>query len=138
MSWLARLKAENSDACTPCEELTKLPKAPSVSFVSAPHSAHGENSPGEAAPAWLFHFPDADPLAAYPNATAAAPLPKLAEEPERSCRGCRHFRRPGLSGGYCGGDRLDLPPAYGPGHPLRRFPGDGGASCLIWEEPQNA
>ncbi len=152
MSWLARLKAENSDACTPCEELTKLPKAPSVSFVSAPHSAHGENSPGEAAPAWLLSFPDRDPLevhfipaatraealAAYPSATAAAPLPKLAGEPERSCRGCRHFRRPGLSGGYCGGDRPDLSPAYGPGHSLRRLPIDGGASCLNWEGPSNA
>ncbi len=110
------------------------------------------NEPTVAAPAWLLSFPDRDPLevhfihaatraealAAYPSATAAAPLPKLAEEPERSCRGCRHFRRPGLSGGYCGGDRPDLSPAYGPGHSLRRLPIDGGASCLNWEGPSNA
>lgn len=88
MSWLERLKAENFSACTPCEELTKPTKAPSVSFVSPPHSAHGENSQGAAAPAWLLHFPDADPLevhfipaathaealAYYPDAVAAEPL----------------------------------------------------------------
>ena len=152
MSWLARLKAENSGQCTPCDELPKLSKGAFGSKDSAPHCAHGENSQGAAAPAWLLHFPDADPLevhfipaatraealAAYPDAVAATPLPKLAEEPERSCRGCRHFRRPGLSGGYCGGDLPDLSPAYGPGHSLRRLPIDGGASCLGWEVPNNA
>lgn len=49
-----------------------------------------------------------------------------------ACLSCEHFKRPGLSDGLCGGDRLDLPPAYGPGHPLRRLPGDGGADCSKW------
>lgn len=120
-----------------------------VAVASPPKAISTEPNIAEA---WLLHFPDADPLevhfipaatraealAAYPSATAAAPLRKLADEPERSCRGCRHFRRPGLSGGYCGGDRPDLSPAYGPGHSLRRLPIDGGASCLNWEVPSNA
>src|SRR5574338_1532630 len=62
MSWLARLKRENSSPCTPCEALPKLPKAPFDSKDSAPHSAHGEISEGEAAPAWLLHFTDREPL----------------------------------------------------------------------------
>ncbi|GEC97639.1 hypothetical protein ZRA01_37120 [Zoogloea ramigera] len=50
---------------------------------------------------------------------------------ETSCRTCAHFRRPGLSDGYCC-ERDDLPPAYTPGHPLRKLPDDGGASCTAW------
>jgi hypothetical protein len=49
-----------------------------------------------------------------------------------SCKTCRHLRRPGLSDGHCGG-RDDLPHAYTAGHPLRRLPDDGGASCTTWE-----
>ena len=49
------------------------------------------------------------------------------------CYGCQHFARPGLSDGYCGG-RADLGPAYGPGHPLRVLPADGGAACSSYEE----
>lgn len=45
------------------------------------------------------------------------------------CRSCAHFARPGRADGYCGSDRPDLPPAYGPGHPLRQLPADRGASC---------
>jgi len=41
------------------------------------------------------------------------------------CRRCLHFRRPGLSDGYCT-RRDDLPPAYGL---LRELPEDGGARC---------
>lgn len=51
---------------------------------------------------------------------------------ERGCRTCVHRRRPGLSDGYCGGDRTDLPPAYGVGHPLRVLPSDSGAECGQW------
>lgn len=51
---------------------------------------------------------------------------------ESSCRTCAHLGRPGLSDGHCGG-RDDLPPAYGPGHPLRQLPADGGASCSTWK-----
>lgn len=40
-----------------------------------------------------------------------------------TCPHCTHFRRPGLSAGYCGG-REDLPPAYGENHPLKQIPAD--------------
>lgn len=55
-----------------------------------------------------------------------------SSDAERGCRLCRYLRRPGLSDGYCGGDRPDLPPAYGPGHQLRKVPPDGGESCPRW------
>lgn len=50
------------------------------------------------------------------------------------CKGCAHHRRPGRSDpGYCGG-RDDLPLAYGPGHPLRKLPRDGGAACQEFKD----
>jgi len=51
----------------------------------------------------------------------------------KTCTDCRHLRRPGLGNRYCGGGRDDLSPAYGPGHPLRRLPEDGGEECEKWE-----
>lgn len=93
----------------------------------------------------------AETLATYPEAVAAEPLPddaaprqseqqgarQSAQESAQksaapSCKTCRHLKRPGLSAGYCDG-RSDLPPAYGPGHQLRRLPADGGATCTTWE-----
>jgi len=94
-------------------------------------------------------------LAGYPDALAAEPLldhagarqsahesahlraHKSAEESARkSAVGggatCRHRRRPGLSAGYCGGERDDLPGAYGAHHPLRRLPDDMGATCACY------
>jgi hypothetical protein len=50
---------------------------------------------------------------------------------EHTCRNCEHFAQPGLSDGLCGG-RPDLPPAFGPGHPLRQLPADHGADCQAW------
>jgi hypothetical protein len=46
------------------------------------------------------------------------------------CYQCRHFSRPGLSDGYCGG-RLDLPHAYGFMHFL---PAGKGATCNDFKE----
>lgn len=46
------------------------------------------------------------------------------------CRRCLHFRRPGLSGGYCT-RRDDLAPAYGL---LCELPEDGGARCDDFDE----
>ena len=114
MNWLDRLKAENSGTCTPSGALPELPKAPSGSKGSAPHSAHGENFTRTTRPA----ANDAQPV--------------RQQEPARSCRTCRHLKRPGLSDGHRGG-RDDLPHAYTAGHPLRRLPADGGASCGTWE-----
>ena len=45
------------------------------------------------------------------------------------CRRCRHFRRPGLSDGYCTG-RDDLPAVYGFMHAL---PADEGATCAAFD-----
>lgn len=46
-----------------------------------------------------------------------------------TCRRCVHHRTPGLSAGYCGGPRDDLPRAYGTDHPLRVLPPDRGRDC---------
>jgi len=115
-------------------------------------------SPADASPVWLIHCPDRQPvevhfwppatlaeaLTGYPTAINAEPMQAPpapdagrwragpAALPARSCRTCRHLKRPGLSDGHCGG-RDDLPAAYGPGHPLRRLPDDGGAGCTAWE-----
>lgn len=51
----------------------------------------------------------------------------------RGCDTCALRSAPGRSDGYCGG-RDDLAPAYGPGHPLRVLPADGGVSCARWRE----
>ena len=50
------------------------------------------------------------------------------------CRRCLHFRRPGLSAGYCT-RRDDLAPAYGL---LRELPDDGGARCGAFDEGRGA
>jgi hypothetical protein len=48
------------------------------------------------------------------------------------CKTCVHLARPGKSEGYCGG-RSDLPPAYGPLHPLRRLPTSALFDCSTYE-----
>lgn len=50
---------------------------------------------------------------------------------ERSCLTCRHLRRPGTARG-CASGREDLAPLFGPHHPLRRLPDDGGKACSLW------
>jgi len=50
----------------------------------------------------------------------------------RGCSTCRYRKRPGLSAGYCGGGRDDLPAAYGLHHPLRKLPDDQGAGCASY------
>ena len=50
------------------------------------------------------------------------------------CWWCAHIRRPGMADvGYCS-VREDLPRAYGPNHPLRQLPADGGVSCEQYSE----
>lgn len=53
----------------------------------------------------------------------------------QACLDCRHRKTPGLSAGYCA-QRTDTAHAYGPGHPLRRLPDDGGAECVFFEGRQ--
>ena len=91
---------------------------------------------------WFAPAADHDEaLASYPDAVAAEPLPEVrtpvrnevrTETAARGCSTCRHRRRPGLSAGYCGGGRDDLPGAYGLHHPLRKLPDDQGESCASY------
>lgn len=116
---------------------------------------------------WLLHYPDREPLevwfapaadhaealAGYPDAVAAEPLldqacahKSASESAQESapqsavlgCSTCRHRKRPGLSAGYCGGGRDDLPGAYGLHHPLRHLPADQGASCASYMPHEGA
>lgn len=124
------------------------------------HPAAGETQTDTAPPIqatrWLLHYADRDPmeawfapavdhdeaLAGYPDAVAAEPLPQVRTETaicdlyarvrERGCSTCRHRKRPGLSAGYCGGGRDDLPGAYGLHHPLRKLPDDQGVTCASY------
>ena len=89
------------------------------------------NDPGQNQP--LAHAAEALSDHADTRQSARQSAQELAQKPAvPSCKTCRHLHRPGLSDGHCGG-RDDLPPAYTPGHPLRRLPDDGGASCTTWE-----
>ncbi|WP_157277017.1 hypothetical protein [Thauera aminoaromatica] len=102
--------------------------------------------------AWFSPAVDHDEaLAACPDAVAAEPLldqacarqsaresahpcahKSASESAVLGCSTCRHRKRPGLSAGYCGGGREDLPGAYGAHHPLRRLPDDMGATCACY------
>lgn len=98
----------------------------------ASHLSHREeNTVGHCKPSICAAVPRVPPVP--PQNVKAASVEQSAQESAlkpaaTSCRTCRHLKRPGLSAGYCGG-REDLPPAYGPGHPLRRLPDDRGATC---------
>jgi hypothetical protein len=74
--------------------------------------------------------PTQKPPLARPAAINAQPVRQ--RQPAPSCRTCNHARRPGGLTTLCGG-RDDLPHAYTAGHPLRRLPDDGGASCAVWD-----
>lgn len=97
----------------------------------------------------------AEALVAYPDAVAAEPLLDHAgarqsaaqsaqqsaqesaqesaqQSTARGCSTCRYRKRPGLSAGYCGGGRDDLPGAYGLHHPLRKLPDDQGEGCASY------
>ncbi len=125
-----------------------------VAVANPPQGGVAANDP-TAAPAshWLIHFADRDPLeswfspavthgevlAAHPAALAAEPIPErdirkptTSTMTTASCKTCRHRKRPGLSAGYCGGGRDDLPGAYGLHHPLRKLPADEGESCASY------
>ena len=115
-----------------------------------------DTAPHVRATRWLLHYADREPLevhfapaadhdealAAYRDAVAAEPLAEVRTTPvrievrtetaARGCSTCRHRRRPGLSAGYCGGGRDDLPGAYGLHHPLRKLPADEGESCASY------
>ena len=115
-----------------------------------------DTAPPVRATRWLLHYADREPLEVWfapaadhaealvadPDAVAAEPLPEVRTPPVRNevrtettargCSTCRHRKRPGLSAGYCGGGRDDLPGAYGLHHPLRKLPDDQGESCASY------
>lgn len=63
------------------------------------------------------------------------PFKAATKAPQRAaCSACQQWTRPGLSGGYCGAHRPDMAAAYGPNHPLRCLPHDGGAHCTHFTE----
>ncbi|WBL65013.1 hypothetical protein [Thauera sp. WB-2] len=123
--------------------------------VDSSETLPSDTAPPIRATRWLLHYADREPLEVwfapaadhdealvrYPDAVAAEPLPEMlaqsAHEPARQsaargCSTCRHRKRPGLSAGYCGGGRDDLPGAYGLHHPLRKLPADQGESCASY------
>ena len=80
-------------------------------------------------------FQKLDGLQAANDPTPESPPVQVTarqQQPAQSCRTCEHARRPGGLTTLCGG-RDDLPHAYTAGHPLRRLPDDGGASCAVWD-----
>ena len=141
-------------------ELHFLCRNPAGEELTSADDVHRETPTNTAPPIratrWLVHFLDREPvevhfapaadhdeaLAAYRDAVAAEPLPEVRTTPVRNavrtetaargCSTCRHRRRPGLSAGYCGGGRDDLPGAYGLHHPLRKLPADEGESCASY------
>ena len=79
----------------------------------------------------------APPEAQTPRRSAArivgAPLaPPTARASIARCIDCAHRRVPAHSDGYCL-VRMDMPPAYGEGHPLRRCQPDGGRDCPLFQ-----
>ncbi len=146
---LSTLERQNGTSGT-SDVLADVPPKPAPTLGgTSGTSGTSENGKGEAQaeafPVWLIVCPDrrrpfevhlwppatlAEVLALYPTGTDAQPVRQHVEP--RSCRTCRYLKRPGLSGGLCAG-RDDLPHAYTAGHPLRRLPDDGGASCGTWE-----
>lgn len=138
-------KREASRAATAIPAISAIQKTGTAATVARIATiAVATRRAGTTSPVWLIHHPNRRPaevhfwppatlveaLAIYPAAISAEPARQ--QEPARSCRTCRHLHRPGLSDGHCGG-RDDLPPAYTAGHPLRRLPDDGGASCAAWD-----
>jgi hypothetical protein len=76
--------------------------------------------------------PEQPPVQVITRPAACNAKPARQQQPAPSCRTCNHARRPGGLTTLCGG-RDDLPHAYTAGHPLRRLPDDGGASCAVWQ-----
>lgn len=65
--------------------------------------------------------------------TYHGPAPVIPRASAHVCTSCRHLTQPGKRAAYCA-TRNDLPPAYGPGHPLQHLPADSGASCAQWSQ----
>ena len=141
MSYLERLKrSANAGAVTQKNQNNPETESFLGSLGTPPapfqkiEGATAANDPGQTRP--LAHAAEALPDHAAPRQSepqsARQSAQDSAQKSATSCRTCRHLKRPGLSAGYCGG-RDDLPSAYTAGHPLRRLPDDGGASCTTWE-----
>lgn len=83
----------------------------------------------------LVEAKDIEMLTLWANWLAAEALqagPAPVHDQNKDCGYCKHFRRPGLSNGYCTG-RDDLPRPYGDDHPFRTLPADQGRGCAVFE-----
>lgn len=81
-----------------------------------------------AVPAPLKGWREKREIPEFPKSTETGKTGNETTPPR--CRWCAFLRRPGRAPAYCASaDRPDLPPAYGPLHPLRRLPADQGKSC---------
>ena len=82
---------------------------------------------------------DADTITAWAGwvsglgATYHGPTPIIPRPGTHVCTTCRHWTKRGKLDAYCA-TRNDLPPVYGPGHPLQHLPADSGASCAQWSQ----
>lgn len=160
--YLDLLKKTESAGVPDLQNLQNPRKPSFVGFVGTPppgfqkkeaanESRGATTLQGVAAPAWLLHFADRDPLevwysppvthpqvlADYADALAAEPLGLIQRNPSegaRGCKRCQHRARPGhAEPGYCA-LRTDQLKAYGPDHPLHQLPADGGAECNLFED----
>lgn len=134
MSYLDRLKKSASEGAGTLQNHQNPESRGFVGFEGTPpgpfqkiEGAKAANDPGRKQ--IVAHAVEVPPD--HPDARQSAQESAL-KPAAPSCRTCRHLHRPGLSVGHCGG-RDDLPHAYTAGHPLRRLPDDGGASCTTWE-----
>lgn len=138
MSYLDRLKKSANAGGSTLQNHQNPESRGSVGFEGTPpapfqkiEGARAANDPGQTRP--LAHAAEALPDHAGTRQSARQSGQESAQKSAApSCKTCRHLKHPGLSAGYCG-ERGDLPPAYTAGHPLRRLPDDGGASCTTWE-----
>ncbi len=137
MSYLDRLKKSGNAGGSTLQNHQNPESRGFVGFEGTPpapfqkiEGAKAANDPGQKQP--LAHAAEALPEHPDTRQSARQSAQESAQKPAPSCKTCRHLKRPGLSDGHCDG-RDDLPPAYTAGHPLRRLPDDGGASCTTWE-----
>ena len=143
MSYLDRLKKSGGAGGGTLQNHQNLETGGFVGFEGTPpgpfqkiEGARAANDPGQKQPLARAAATLAEGLPRQHESgteEGGTPTPPPRNAPATSCRTCRHLKRPGLSDGHCGG-RDDLRPAYSDGHPLRRLPDDGGASCTTWEE----
>ncbi len=140
MAYLEQLKKISEGPCTLPKEQKQFADIHCLGFLGTrPGAFHKEDGLPDA----LLQMLDGCLAAGLYDANERALLVRLFDDDEAGvasliedmharidrCRTCQHFRRPGLSEGYCV-TRGDLPAAYGL---LREQPADRGAWCSAFE-----